>query len=235
MQEKSFKRRKVHDFIENILRNMGTVLLGAIMFMLIFIAVFMIKNKLHEARVVYASVIEVKPTIAKSNKVKEDMDVAFKKLMESEKVEKTLKEELAIDIPYDEFMEYVTVRTNDNRLIISFEDEDENYGKVVVTKLFNITAYEFMNKYPIESFEIVKPATYKVDATNRDWTKHSIGWFIMVGALLGGGMTFVAVSLFYLLDNTIKDEQDVREYLDIPVLTVIPVDKHVDGKKGGAL
>lgn len=235
MKEKPFKRRKVRDFFENILRSFGTIFLGAIMVMLIFIVIYIIKDRLHEARVVYSAVMEVKPTFSQSEKVKEDLDVAFKKMMESEKVEKALKKELAIDIPYDEFMEYVTVRTKNNRLVISFEEKDESYGKIVVAKLFNVTAYEFMKEYPIESFEIVSAATYKVDATNRDWTSHSFGWFMMMGAFIGGGLTLAIVCMFYLLDNTIRDEQDVREYLELPVLTVIPVDKQVESKNGGGL
>ena len=234
MKEQNIKKRKIRDLIENILRNFGTVILGAIMLMLVFVAGYMIKDKLHESRVVYASVIEVKPTISKANKVNVDLDKEFKKVMESEQVEKAIKEEIAIDMPYDEFVEYASVRIEGDRLVISFEDEDEKYANIVVTKLFNKTAYEFMNKYSVDSFEIVKPATYKVDASDRKWTHHSMGWFAIMGILIGGGLTFIALCAFYILDNTIKDERDVREFLDLPVLSVIPVDRPMEDKRGGS-
>lgn len=234
MQENVFKRRKVRDFLENIFCNIGTIILGAILFALIFVVIFMIKGKLHESRIVYASVVEARPSITKGND-KIDIEKEFYKVMASKEVEEAIKEEVAIDLPYEEFLEYVTISSKGKSLFISFEDEDEEYANLVVTKIFNKTAYEFMKEFPVDSFEIVKPATYTVDASNRDWTRRSIGWFILVGAALGGGLTFVTLCAFYLLDNTIKDEQDVREYLDIPVLSVIPVDKHTEDKKGGAL
>ncbi len=231
---KIYKRRRVHDFVSNIIRNFGTVILGSILFVLIFIAVYMIKDKLHESRIVYAAVLETRPAVLDANK-SIDIEEEFKRIMSSEAVEKALKDEIAIDIPYEDFLEYVTVRISGANLLISFEDMDEEYAKVVVTKVFNATAYEFMKEYGIESFEIIKPATFKVDASQRDWTHKSIYWFMAIGAALGGGLTLLALCAFYMLDNTIKDEQDVREYLDLPVLSVIPADKSSDDRKGGAL
>lgn len=234
MQENVFKRRKVRDFFENIFRNIGTIILGAILFALIFVVIFMIKGKLHESRIVYASVIEARPSIAKeSDKV--DIEKEFGKVMASKEVEKAIKEEIAIDLSYEEFLEYVTISSKGNSLYISFEDEDEEYANLVVTKIFNKTAYAFMKEFSVDNFEIVKPATYTVDASNRNWTRKSMGWFVLVGAVVGGGLTFITLCAFYFLDNTIKDEQDIREYLDIPVLSVIPVDKRAENKKGGAL
>lgn len=234
MQEKAFKTRKIRDFLENIFRNIGTIILGAILFALIFVVVYVIKDKMHESRIVYASVIEVRPSVGKNDK-KVDMEKEFFKVMSSSKVEEAMKEEVAIDLSYEEFMESVMVYFKGNSLFISFEDQDEEYANLVVTKLFNKTAYEFMKEYSVESFEIIKPATYTVDASKKDWTNKSVGWFILVGAALGTGITLAFLCAFYFLDNTIKDEQDVREYLDLPVLTVIPVDKHTDDKRGGAL
>ena len=234
MADTTYKRRKVHDFIENIFRNIGTIFLGAIIFAIILTVIYLVKDQLHESEITYASVIEVRPKIVEGEK-KGDIKKIFEDTMKSDAVRDALMSEIAIDLSYEEFIEYASVSSKSNILIISFEDKEEMYANLVLTKLFNTTAYEVMKEYPIESFEIVTPATYKINATNRNWTNKSVGWFIAVGMLLGGGLTFITLCLFHVLDNTIKDEQDVREYLGIPVLAVVPVDRQGEDKKGGAI
>ena len=51
---------------------------------------------------------------------------------------------------------------------------------------------------------------------------------MVVGLMAGVGLAF----LLEFLDNTIKTEQDVEQYLDAPVLGVITdIDKYSDGKE----
>lgn len=51
---------------------------------------------------------------------------------------------------------------------------------------------------------------------------------MLVGAFLGFVIVFVVYAVLYLVDTTIKNEKDVVERLDLPVIATIPV---VQGKK----
>ena len=47
----------------------------------------------------------------------------------------------------------------------------------------------------------------------------------MMGGLLGAVAVAAVIILLYLLDDTIKNEEDVRKYLQVNTLAAIPLEK----------
>ena len=54
---------------------------------------------------------------------------------------------------------------------------------------------------------------------------------VIVGLMLGGGLAF----LLEYLDRTIRTEEDIQRYLDLPVLSVIPKAEQAVGESYGKL
>lgn len=54
----------------------------------------------------------------------------------------------------------------------------------------------------------------------------------MMGALLGAVLAAGLIIVLYLMDDTIKDEDDVKKYLQMNTLAALPMEKRRKGKSG---
>ena len=54
----------------------------------------------------------------------------------------------------------------------------------------------------------------------------------MLGALLGAVLAAGLIIVLYLMDDTIKDEDDVKKYLQMNTLAALPMEKRRRGKSG---
>lgn len=54
----------------------------------------------------------------------------------------------------------------------------------------------------------------------------------MLGALLGAVLAAGLIIVLYLMDDTIKDEDDVKKYLQMNTLAALPMEKRRKGKSG---
>lgn len=90
---------------------------------------------------------------------------------------------------------------------------------------------------PERLLEIIQIGSIKPMAPPTDGTKvgPSIPRNAIIGALLGFLLSVVAVLLVTLLDNTIKDEKDLKKHFDVVVLGIVPSfqenKKHKKSKK----
>lgn len=224
-QNKQIKERKVARFFENIFRNFGTIVLGAILFGGVFLGYFLIHDEVQERTIEYAAVMDISIQYNEGAKDKVSKD-AFEKEIKSDEVKDAILEEISMDGSFSSFISNAQVDYNDGVFTLSYFDDDENFATAVVKKIYKAVSLSLMQKYDIESIPYVNqdnPVSFKV-YTKTGGFVNSLGikGYTLLGVVIGAVFSLIAICAFYLLDNTVKNATDVRRYFDLPVLAVIP-------------
>jgi capsular polysaccharide biosynthesis protein len=108
---------------------------------------------------------------------------------------------------------------NDTRVIeISVTDHDNVLAKSIaddVANVFKLKVFEIMQ---VDNINIIDTAEVAKSPISPDKRLNVIVSFLL-GLILGIGINF----LIEYLDNTIKTPDDIKKYLDLPVVGVIPI------------
>ncbi|WP_033827553.1 YveK family protein [Bacillus andreraoultii] len=126
----------------------------------------------------------------------------------------------------------VTVQSQDNSQILTVvvEDPDPKEAVAIANKVGNVFQKEVKKIMNVDNVNILTPAEV-TDTISPVKPKPllNIAIALVVGLMAGVGLAF----LLEYLDNTLKTEQDVEKYLDLPVLGVITTfnGKSVAGNK----
>jgi capsular polysaccharide biosynthesis protein len=120
----------------------------------------------------------------------------------------------------DQLSSKITVSLkNDTRVIeISATDHDKDLAKKIadgVATVFKDKVFEIMQVKNVNVIDTAEIAKSPISPNKR----LNIIVSIMLGLILGIGMNF----LIEYLDNTIKTPDDIKKYLDLPVIGVIPI------------
>lgn len=225
---KQIKDRKVAGFFENIVKNFGTIILGTVLFALLFLGYFLINDKVIERAINYAAVTQftIRYKAGADDKVSLD---EIKEMAKSNEVKELIFTNISTDEPYKDFIDKAQFDYSDNIFTISYFDKDETYSTSVVKAIYTALSVRLMEEYDISNtpfVDEVNPVSFKVQVKSGGFVDRlGGGGFTMLGAVIGAVFSLVAISAFYLLDNTVKNAMDVRKYYDLPVLAVIPTVK----------
>lgn len=128
--------------------------------------------------------------------------------------------QLDLDMSVEQLESKITVATAENSQVVNVTVQDENPALAVdiantTAKVFEGEIQELMN---VDNVSILSPAVLKENpspvAPN---PMLNMAIAAVIGLMLGVGIAF----LLEYLDTTIKDQQDIEEILDIPLLGVI--------------
>ncbi|MCH4826796.1 YveK family protein [Planococcus halocryophilus] len=128
--------------------------------------------------------------------------------------------QLDLDMSVEQLNSKITVATAQNSQVVDITVQDENPALAV--DIANTTAKvfesEIQNLMNVDNVSILSPAVLKENpspfAPNPNL---NMAIAAVIGMMLGVGIAF----LLEYLDTTIKDQQDIEEILDIPLLGVI--------------
>ncbi len=224
-QNKLVKERKVAGFFENIFRNFGTIVLGTVLFAMIFLGYFLVNDKVSERKITFAASLgmTINYNSSDAKKVSED-DII--KLIESGDLKEDIFTNISTDQSYSNFISDARVEYSDGVFNIMYFDKDETYATAVVKEIYAAVSKKLMENYDIESIPYAdesNPVRFKVTVKNGGFVDRlGIKDFTLLGAVIGFVFSLFIICAFYLLDNTVKNAMDVRRYFDIPVLAVIP-------------
>lgn len=127
-----------------------------------------------------------------------------------------------LDLPYtsEELAKMITVNTpNDTRILeIKVENEDPYLAKNIADALADISAVRISEVMDIEKVNIVEGGNLPEFPKSPDVKKYTL-----IGALLGAFLTAGIIIIIYLLNDTIKDADDIEKYLGLSMLASIPV------------
>lgn len=111
----------------------------------------------------------------------------------------------------------VTPQANTQILVIKLKDKDREAARNKVNALAKCFIEETQRYYPSGSVQIMDIATLpKAPIKPRPVLNLAIAFFL--GVMLSVGIIF----LMEYMDSTIKTEQDIERYLELPVIGIIP-------------
>lgn len=133
-------------------------------------------------------------------------------------LEQTIKH-LKLDMTYEELFKKITAQQvgGTEILKISVEDEDPVEAAKIANKISGVFVKEVMRILKVNNVETIDKAIPMPKPINIKITLN-VAISMILGLMLG---VFIAFMMEYL-DNTIKTENDIEKYLELPVLGLIP-------------
>lgn len=139
-------------------------------------------------------------------------------IIKSDKVIEKVIKNLKLDITVDGLKKIMTVtEENTAMLAIQVVSEDAEFAAKVANEIANVFTEESKEIFSITNVNIIDVAKVQERPYNINHAKDLV-IFILLGAFTSCGL----ILLIYMLDTTIKEEEDIEEELKLPVLGVIP-------------
>lgn len=144
----------------------------------------------------------------------------YRELVKSRRVTSMTIDELGLsDMTSSKLMSRISVESKSNTRIITItvQDEDPDTARDIANKVANIFKDEVVDIMEVQNVQIIDEAVL-----NKNPVKPNIRMNTAIGLVLGLMLGIFIVFLIEYLDTSIKDPEDIKKQLDLPVLGVIP-------------
>lgn len=220
-----------------ILQTIGKRFLLILLFVILGVGVAVFYN--YGAPIIYESktTLYVQPEV-KSSEVdyegiltNQKMVKTYTEIIKSRKIINQVKENLKLDVAYEDIYDMLTVTSvNDTEIItIIVDNENASLARDVANEVGNVFIEEIKKTMEINNIKVIDEAIEGKDPVSPR---------ILLNCLIGfAGGLFIGLALAFLvesMDNKIKNHEDVKKYLKIKTLGVVPhnsIDYEVSGKK----
>ena len=144
----------------------------------------------------------------------------YAKIIKSRNVLKQVIKELDLNLDYRELSKLVSVTNPDNSHIITITVTcgDVELCRDIANSLMNIGLYRI---YQVVGSSEPTVIDYS-EAEAVDEITPALTKYLAIGLLLGLIAACGLICVRYMTDTTLKTEDDLKRYLDIPVLSVVP-------------
>lgn len=155
----------------------------------------------------------------------------YAQIIKSRKVTNKVIEKLKLDLEYDEVISSLTVTSSDDTqmITISIRNENKNLAKDIANAFATVFIEEIKESMDITNIAVVDEAIVNEESVEpRVLVNYVIG--IGLGMAIGLALAFMLESM----DNKIKNHEDVKKYLKIKTLGVVPhnsIDNEIPDKK----
>lgn len=148
-------------------------------------------------------------------------------IIKSDTVLQQVINNLGLSLTYQELHDRVTVSAVDDTQVmqITVRSDNPEWARQVCEQITQISPDVILESVEAGSVKLISQA-----ATNPDPVSPNVMRNTAVAGLLGLVLTLGVIILREMLDNKIKSEDDVRKYLELPVIGVIP-DYEMGGKR----
>lgn len=148
----------------------------------------------------------------------------YKVMINSRPVLQSVIGNMNLDMNYRELREKIKIDnpTNTRILTISVQDPDPYLAKEIVD---NISAEA--SDYIGEIMEMVPPKMIEDGVVALEKTSPNVKRNAALGGLTALFLVCAAITLSVVLNDTVKTEDDIQKYLELPVLAVIPAKESV--------
>lgn len=148
-------------------------------------------------------------------------------IIKSDTVLQQVINNLGLSLTYSELQDRVTVTAVDDTQVMKITVRSDNmeWARQVCEQITAISPDVILESVEAGSVKLISQASANPDPVSPNVMRNTA-----VAALLGLVVSVGFVVLRELLDNKIKTEDDVRNYLELPVLGVIP-DYEMGGKR----
>ena len=154
----------------------------------------------------------------------------YKVLVGSRPVLQGVVDHMKLDMTYRELEKKLTIDNPNNTRILTLTIKDPNpyLAKSIVDEVAN-TASDYIG----EIMEMVPPKLIEDGEVASEKASPNVLKNTIIGGILGLLLVCGIIVVRVILNDTVKSEEDVSKYLDLPVLAVIPKkDGNEDRKKG---
>ncbi len=144
----------------------------------------------------------------------------YQELVTSRPVLEEVKAELGLDRDNDSFKKSITVSVpTDTRIVsITAEDTDPYMARAIADSVRTSAAEHIANVMNTEAVNVVEEANLPTEISSPKIIRNTV-----IGAVLGAFLAVVIIVIIYIMDDTIKNPDDVEKYLNLSVLGSIPV------------
>ena len=143
----------------------------------------------------------------------------YKVMINSRPVLQSVISKMNLDMNYKELRKKINIDnpTNTRILTISVQDPDPYLAKEIVDNISTEAS-----GYIGEIMEMVPPKLIEDGVVALEKTSPSVKKNVAIGGLAALFLVCAAITLSVVLNDTVKTEDDIRKYLELPVLAVIP-------------
>ena len=149
-------------------------------------------------------------------------------LITSRTVLQDVVDELNLDMTYKELMECITIENPSDTRILSITaiDKDPKMAKKIADTLAKTSADFIGDKMEVTPPKVIEEGEVPTIQTSPSTKKN-----VLIGALAGLILSAGIIILLTLMDDTIKSEEDIENYLGLTTLASIPDRKdYITGK-----
>ncbi len=146
----------------------------------------------------------------------------FAVLAKSRPVVENVIKDLHLDYTYEEVVGMIsTENPSDTRILrINVQNADAELAKELANTFAEETAERVAYIMTTDKPKVVEEAV-----TPKHPSSPSVGKNTVLGGLLGMVLAMAVITVLYLMNDTIQTEEDVRKYLDLHTLAVVPMEK----------
>ena len=152
----------------------------------------------------------------------------YVELIKSRPVVLTVIKDMDLDTSYDAMVNNLIVENvSDTRLVkITVSDTDPERAKLIANNFAKVAKVQISNIMRTDEPTIAEAAVVKRTPVSPNKRKN-----ILMGILIGIVLSCGYVTIRFLMDDTIKDPDDITKYLELDNLAIVPFE---DGKKPGS-
>ena len=150
-------------------------------------------------------------------------------LTTSREVLNTVIDNLDLDLEYEQLRRALEISNpEDSRIMeLTLTYPDPQEAKIIVDEIASVTS-EFIG----EQMEGIPPKIIDEGETPKGPSSPNVGRNTMLGVLLGLVVSCGIITVITVMDDTVKSEEDIEYYLNLPVLASVPDRKdYIGGKK----
>ena len=139
-------------------------------------------------------------------------------IIKSNKVLSKVIENLKINMTEDDVRRILTVSEENTAMLeVTIISEDADFSAKLANEIANVFTEESHEIFKITNVNIIDKAKVQENPYNVNHLKDLVIFF-----LLGIFMSSGVILIIYMMDTTIKEEVDIEQELNLPVLGVIP-------------
>ena len=152
----------------------------------------------------------------------------YKELVVSRPVLEEVISELNLDLKNDELVEMITVDVpTDTRIVtITVEDTDPYLARSIADAVRVSASKHIGNVMNTEAVNVVEEANLPIEQSSPKVLMNTV-----IGGAVGVFLAIAVIILIYILDDTLKNPDDIEHYLKLSVLGSIPITDMTDKGK----
>ena len=152
----------------------------------------------------------------------------YAELITSRYVLEKVISDLQLPVKYEELKSCINVTTpSDSRIIqITATDHDPWQAQNIARAVRDTAAMHIQNVMDIDAINIVDDANLPDHKSAPHNARNAV-----IGALIGAFLVMAVLIVRNILDDTIKSNDDIEEYLGLSCLALIPLDESITGKQ----